>query len=83
MTKRHPSPRSFRILILGLIPAVTAACLAGCGAGTPDPATEATDPAKAPRGGDMVSTQMRAGQRAIQAVDKANATRDAQIKELE
>lgn len=57
--------------------------LAGCNEGTPDPATEATDPAKAPRGGDMVSTQMRAGQRATQAVNKANAVREAQMKELE
>jgi hypothetical protein len=63
--------------------ALAATLLCGCGAGTPDPATEATDPAKAPRGGDMISTQMRAGQRATQAVDKANAVREQQMKELE
>jgi hypothetical protein len=31
----------------------------------------------------MVSTQLRAGQRALQALDRAHETRDKQIKELE
>lgn len=74
---------ALRAITLATISLGVAVLLSGCGAGTPDPSTEATDPAKAPRGGDMVSTQMRAGQRALQALDRAHETRDKQIKELE
>jgi hypothetical protein len=83
MLKETTAPRVPGNLLKGLVALGACLTLTACSGGEPAPESERTDPPTAPRGGDMLSTQVRAGQRATQALNQANEVRKQQINELD